>query len=379
MATVLLQPDPSLVARVGARGGGDLKRCFQCATCAVVCDLSPTERPFPRKEMLWAQWGLGDRLAGDPDLWLCHQCGDCSSRCPRGARPGDVMGALRQEVIEHHAPLRPLARWADEPWFLALILVFPVVVLLLAAWIFQAGGAGEPIVFPTWNRLPRGVLVALFGTVALLDGLVLAVGVRRFWRALPPLTRGSPARSLGPTLLSVLRHDSFDRCVAEKPRKTSHMLVLFGMVALVAVDLVVLAAPWSPTPFAYPFAYWNPWKILANGAGLAVLAGLGLMAWERLKRIPVGGDRTAPGVGSRGDWVLLALLATVVGTGFVTEILHALRWDVWRQASYVLHLAPTFALLVLLPTSKLAHVLYRTTALVWAHAAGRLPPPREAP
>ena len=49
--------------------------------------------------MLLAQWGLVDQLAGDPAVWLCHQCADCSERCPRDAKPGDVLQGLRAAVI----------------------------------------------------------------------------------------------------------------------------------------------------------------------------------------------------------------------------------------------------------------------------------------
>ena len=81
------------------RGADTVGRCYQCATCTSVCELSTPEAPFPRQQMLLAQWGMVDRLAADPAVWLCHQCADCSERCPRDARPGDVLQVLRASVI----------------------------------------------------------------------------------------------------------------------------------------------------------------------------------------------------------------------------------------------------------------------------------------
>ena len=76
-------------------GGESLKKCYQCATCSVACPLAPANAPYPRKEMVWASWGLKDKLRADVDLWLCHNCGNCADLCPRGARPADLMGAAR--------------------------------------------------------------------------------------------------------------------------------------------------------------------------------------------------------------------------------------------------------------------------------------------
>ena len=42
---VLIQPDTAFIREVLASGGGDLKKCYQCATCSVVCELSPENRP----------------------------------------------------------------------------------------------------------------------------------------------------------------------------------------------------------------------------------------------------------------------------------------------------------------------------------------------
>ncbi len=95
------------------RGGDMANRCYQCATCSSVCALAPDEAPFPRRQILWAQWGLVDRLISDPGAWLCHQCNDCSVRCPREVNPGDVMAATRAMVVEKLAsPGVPWDRWS---------------------------------------------------------------------------------------------------------------------------------------------------------------------------------------------------------------------------------------------------------------------------
>ncbi|MCL5743348.1 MAG: 4Fe-4S dicluster domain-containing protein, partial [Acidobacteria bacterium] len=121
----LIQPDVSFIQSVVASGGNDVKRCFQCATCSAGCTLSPADAPFPRKQIIAAQWGLKDRLAGDPAIWLCHNCGDCTAYCPRGARPGDILNALRREIIRHFAFPRLLGSLVASPKAWPLLFLLP--------------------------------------------------------------------------------------------------------------------------------------------------------------------------------------------------------------------------------------------------------------
>ena len=82
MAKVTLTPDSGFARELMDAGGESLKKCYQCATCAVACPMAPANHPYPRKEMVWASWGLKDKITADPDIWLCHNCGNCAELCP---------------------------------------------------------------------------------------------------------------------------------------------------------------------------------------------------------------------------------------------------------------------------------------------------------
>ena len=98
----LIEPDLELIEELAHFGADTFHKCYQCATCSVACSLSPDQDPFPRKEMLWAKWGLKDRLLKDVDVWTCYYCGDCSTRCPRKAEPGETMMALRRYLTSQY-------------------------------------------------------------------------------------------------------------------------------------------------------------------------------------------------------------------------------------------------------------------------------------
>ena len=70
MAQNILKPDSTFTRELMEAGGESLKKCYQCATCSVACPMAPENAPYPRKEMVWASWGLKEKLATDVDLWL---------------------------------------------------------------------------------------------------------------------------------------------------------------------------------------------------------------------------------------------------------------------------------------------------------------------
>ena len=395
---VPVRPDTDFIRRVLGAGGEDLKQCFQCATCSVVCELADGTTPFPRKEMIWAQWGLKDRLVADPDIWRCHQCNDCSTRCPRGARPGDVLAALRQQSVEHHAVPRFLGRWVNQVRYLPLMLLIPVVLLLLALAVKEplanAGPLKEILHFLDHEGFyaelyPHWLLIGFYSLFIGLAFLGAAFGLVRFWRSMKAADqaagRYAPTMGVVPSLLRALvpvfSHDKFGKCVSQRSRRLAHLGAFYGFVALFVVSLWAVVALYLINPFienhqnhiAYPFGLLNPWKLLANAGGIALAVGCIVAIRNRMTRKELAGASTA------FDWIFVWLLLVVAVTGLLAEGLRlvaegpsgagGLRHIAYPV--YFLHLVVVFGLLVYLPYSKFAHVLYRTVALAYAEHSGR--------
>ena len=378
------EPDLEFIRSLTGQGAESLKKCFQCGTCSATCSLSPDTAPFPRKEMAWAVWGLKRRLVNDPDVWLCYQCQDCSTKCPRGARPGDVLGAIRQQSVLHYAIPPFMGRWANEASGIPLLLGVPALVLTLALCLKEpmakmlgiSASMGERIVYPYSTAFPHWLLNSVFGVLALLIVIVVTVGVVRFWHDMKATNtrRGdtTPAKGLWSSILAVLKgivtHERFGECEKTRLRFWSHTCVFYGFLALCLVTFWVITARINPLinrDFVYPFAFFDPWKMLANAGGIAILAGCALMIFDRVR------DSERTGTGGLGDWTLITLLLVVVVSGFAAEVLHYLRLEPHRHIAYFMHLVFVFALLMSLPYSKLAHIFYRTTALVYAEHTGR--------
>jgi quinone-modifying oxidoreductase subunit QmoC len=374
-----VEPDLRFVKQLRRLGGETLKKCFQCATCSVVCPISPDEKPFPRKEMIAAQWGLKDKLVGNMDVWLCHQCNDCSTYCPRGARPGDVLNAVRSYSIQKYAWPQWLGKIVPDGRFWWLLLAIPVAIFL-----FVLGLTGH-------LHIPEGEIeFAKFFPTLLVDiifvplatawiPLVFGIGIYRFMTDLHKnaVADGKAKRkdlnvpdflkSILCTIPTILRHSKFSDCTANKDRYLAHILVLFSFVGLfVVTNLFFVALYILQVPGPYSMA--NPVKILANVSGFALLVGAILMISNRLK------DRGPNvGKGSYFDWSLVLLVLGLAATGLLSQYTRLVHLPVIAYPMYFAHLVLVFCLFAYLPFSKLAHLVYRTLAMAYSRYSEREP------
>ena len=386
-SAIVVRPDREFLNSLLADGGGDVKKCVQCATCSVVCELSTGRTPFPRKEMLWAQWGLKDRLLADPDVWLCHQCNDCSTKCTRGARPGDLLAAVRHQAVKHYATPRFLAEWMSHAKSLPLMIAIAV---FLVGFALTIRGPLEAVLpFEEHHEFyaeffPHWLLIGSFSTLTGLAALVVLLGVLRFWKAMKAAEENagskSPALGIVPSVVNVVKsilvHDKFSKCTSQASRRAAHLMAFYGFLALFLVTtwavLDIYVNPMLGIDSLYPFGLLHPMKILGNVGAVLLIYGSVKSIGDRMR----GGD-DAP-FSTTFDWTFVWLLLFVGVSGVFTEILRFtgepadIAWLTYTAYTfYFLHLVGVVGLLVYLPYSKFAHMVYRTVAMVYAEHTGR--------
>lgn len=371
MAEQVIKPDLDFVKGVIAAGGDSLKKCYQCATCSVVCNVTPDRNPFPRKEMIWAQWGLKEKFQGNPDVWLCHQCNDCSAYCPRGAKPGEVLGAIRKQTIQQYSAPGSMVSLVNNKSFMVFLFLIPAVIIgLIISLTGNWAPAPDPekgIVFSNF----MGILpIQLTFTPALLFGIVVgALGLKKFWADMKTangVTSGDLKGSVIDMLKDVLSHDRFKKCDVSRDRFTSHLLVFYSFVSLgIATALGVLYIDILGLHSPFRFGYGTPIKIFGNLGAVAIIVGILLMINNRFK------NASKVGLGGYFDWLLIGTIGIVGLSGFLAQVLRVAGVGSLAYASYFIHLVFIFSLFVYLPYSKLAHLFYRGAAMAFNKYSGR--------
>ena len=231
---------------------------------------------------------------------------------------------------------------------------------------------------------PHWLLIGFFSLFTALGIAAAAIGLTRFWRALqvhdtatgpsPVMTGTLPA--IGCALATILTHRQFAQCTSHRYRRLAHLGVFFGFAVLLLVTVWAVCDlylfPLLGIASAYPFDLSHPMKLLANVGGVALVAGTVQLMVVR------GGHRAYAPASSTFDWYFLWLVLGVGSTGFAVEILRfaaepdpAAGIRTVAYVTYFIHLVLVFQLLVFLPYTKFAHMLYRTVAMVYAERTGR--------
>jgi quinone-modifying oxidoreductase subunit QmoC len=331
--------------------------------------------------MIAASWGLKDPLLTNADIWLCHNCGDCNTYCPREARPGDTLGAIRAYAVSEYAGPKALGKMMRDKSKLPILLAIPAAIFLVLGllsnlvglnWLNFSPAPGHAIWGHSYinNYLVDIIMIPTFffavGT--------FAMGLKRFIGDMHAnaLAEGrvkqekiDPARFLQSFIKivpTIFKHQKFDECTENKSRSTAHMMVLYSFIGLFIVTNCFFFAEWI-LHIEGPYNQINPVKWLGNIAGIALIVGGLLLLKNRLAK--------TDSVSSYWDWYLVGMVLTLGVTGMGTELLRLAGLYTPMAIVYFLHLIAIWCLFAFTPFSKLAHLVYRTVAMAYAEYSGR--------
>lgn len=391
--------DIEFIRYLKEHGGETMKKCYQCATCSVACELSPKEYAFPRKEMIQASWGMKDKLVSDPDVWLCHGCMDCSQQCPRGARPADLMAAIRGYIYKAYAFPSFMGKALGDPKYLPALLLVPVILIFILMMITQNWDLSNI----NWSMheykyaefIAHGPIEMLFVFGNMLIFILAYIGFKHYWDDMSrnfkkPAVKGFWESAWG-VLWDFMAHRKFSKCPTNSNRYFGHMFVFYGFLgALIATAIVVvnifghklgLFPEFLPEHMNIPLYllggidFSNPQDMIElaglvtkaigmTGGFLLVIGGLMLI----IKRY---NTEEREGKSTYNDMLFLWILWGVAATGVLLVFFRLAEVPAIGFPTYFIHMVMVYFLLWYMPYSKFAHMIYRFLGLTFLKMHGR--------
>ncbi|KDM65985.1 MULTISPECIES: tricarballylate utilization 4Fe-4S protein TcuB [Acidiphilium] len=307
---------------------------------------------------------------------LCHGCGACLDDC-QFAPPHEfavnvprTMAAARRESYAAHAWPRLAGGAFDRGGIVNAAVILLCVTGFLAAIMPALSGAGGPLSAPGafYRLMSHGAMVAVFGLAALCAALMIAAGIRQFWRA------AGPAPHIGPRALAGALHDAMrlryldgggagcpDAQQAPRDhRRLFHHFVFYGF-------LLCFASTCVATLYSYGFDLEAPYPPTSLPVILGALGGIGLVAGapglllEKRRRPPAFADPASRGMD-------VAFIVTLFLLGLTGLALLVLRATSFAGILLCIHLGVVLGFFVTMPYGKFVHGIWRLVALV-RHAA----------
>jgi heterodisulfide reductase subunit C2 len=112
-AIIVEELDPGFRDEVAAMpGGGNIKKCFACGTCAAGCPVTNIDEEYNCRTIIRkVLYGMREEVLKSQAIWLCMMCYRCYARCPQQVNFTDIMRALRHLAVKGgFAPASMLAK-----------------------------------------------------------------------------------------------------------------------------------------------------------------------------------------------------------------------------------------------------------------------------
>ena len=307
---------------------------------------------------------------------MCYYCGECTATCPRQADPGEFMAAARRYAIARYDRLGLARLLSTSGTFTVLFLALLAVALGLFLDAFHGPMPRDSL--RLFAFIPAEVIHIMGVTAGVIVILMGISGVIRMMAHIgketgrPEGVRLNWLPALWETVREVFGQQRYRRdCEAYRPVQPwyiqkwfIHASMLWGFMGLflaTALDYLLILLGAKPTGTWVPI--WYPTRLLGTLAGAMLVYGVTVAIVKRMRKTDEAATYSTP-----SDWAFLVLLWLGGMSGFALEVAIYLPqpygWSYWML---LVHLVVVLELLVLLPFTKFAHVLYRTMAL-YVHA-----------
>ena len=374
--------DPDLLYELKELGAVGLEKCTSCGNCTAICSMASADDRFPRRMIRLAQLGMRDELLGSKELWLCYNCGECSDTCPQQAEPANLMAAARCYAIANYAPLNIGKLFCKRPKLGGFIAV--LMGLLFGAFLYTEHQTMATDSLKLFGFIPYALIHNVGLAVMILIALVSLVTIFTMITRIARVNHLSYRNFFNGSRMNWLQafwEAAIVQSLAQKryredceiPENTQvwylnkwfvHAATMWGFLGLLAatildflLDIIGVKATGTFVPL------WYPTRLIGTLSGLLFMYGICVLLYKRLKAVDKAHSFSRP-----SDWIFLSLLGLSGVTGFVIEIaLYLPGAPAWGYWMFIIHVAVSITLLLLLPFTKFAHAIYRIVAL-YIHA-----------
>ncbi|MBX2806307.1 MAG: tricarballylate utilization 4Fe-4S protein TcuB [Hyphomicrobiales bacterium] len=331
--------------------------CNACRYCEGYCSVFP------------AIHGLRSFSEGDITQLanLCHNCRGCYYACQYTAPhefdlnlPG-VLAEIRRDSWESFAFPQSVARRFHTHGSLIILMTLAGMAGLFAAIRFIGSMGGEGF----YAALSHSAMIAIFLPAFFLPLISIAIGVRRYWRAVEGTSvtwTDLKSAVVAAATMKNLAGGHGDGCNFEdedrfsQARRNAHHLVLAGFLLCFAATSVATVMHYALN-WPAPYSWWSPPKLLGAPGGVLLTVGCVWMVRLKYQADRDLGDARA----WSGDTAFIALLGFVGLSGL---LLYWAGATALMAPLLAIHLGAVLAFFLLTPFTKMAHGFYRFAALV---------------
>ncbi len=368
--------DPNLIRELEEYGLKDANKCYNCGTCTAICDLSTPENPFPRKLVRYIQLGQKEKILRSPEPWLCYYCGDCSTRCPRGADPGETMMVLRRYLTSLYDWTGFARKFYISESFETIAVAIVAVLVGIGLLVFHSGPinwvhADLNSVWPSAGIEKADLVMAAILTFFLLTNVFRCIKIVMgdYFKKVPPGMYFSEFKFM---LTHFLTQKQFGKCKSSRQQWIAHLAIMTGYASIfLMVVVLVNGLPlginwlkfqrgWASLGGRTEYSIFHPIRLIGYYATFAIMYGTTYAMIGRFRK-----SKPAYKSSHGTDWMFLILLQLTTMTGIFINFTRILDWPLATYGIYVIHLMVAIPMLVLeVPFAKWAHLAYRPVVLM---------------